>query len=34
MVLLLAYCRDQNYSGSGKMLPGINFSKFTDFIAG
>ena len=28
------YCRDQNYSGSGKMLPGVNFSKFTDFIAG
>ena len=19
------YCRDQNYSGSGKMFPGINF---------
>ena len=28
------YCRDQNCSGSGKMLPGINFLKFTDFIAG
>ena len=28
------YCRDQNYSGSGKMFPGINFGKIADFIAG
>ena len=28
------YCRDQNYSGSGKMFPGINFWKITDFFCG
>ena len=26
------YCRDQNYSGSGKTFPGINFWKITDFL--
>ena len=26
------YCRDQNFSGSGKIFPGINFWKITDFL--
>ena len=30
----IKYCRDQNYSGSGKMFPGINFWKITDFFCG
>ena len=33
-ISLVPYCRDQNYSGSGKIFPGINFWKITDFIAG
>ena len=31
---LINYCRDQNYSGSGKKVPGVDFRKMTDFIAG
>ena len=27
-------CRDQKYSGSGKMFPGVNIWKITNFIAG
>ena len=33
-IRIIYYCRDQNYSGSRKMLPGINFFNIAEFIAG